>query len=281
MLLKNLKTKIFLDSASANDTDVVLHELGFLDGQTTNPTLLAKHQDLKYLWPLSQEALWDFYKSEALRINKIIPNGEISVEVYADEKSNVQSLINQAVEISSWFTNCYVKLPITTAGLEAAQQLIKQNVKLNMTLCFSQAQALAVHLATKGAVDNQVVISPFIGRLDDVGICGMDLINNIIKMNKNLKSKVRVLTASIRTAEQLSGAVYLQSDILTAPRNVLEKWKEYGFNVGEYKNKDHLEPIEYNNEIVKTTDWQNLDYEHELTTKGLSRFVSDWSALIK
>ena len=277
----NIKTKILLDSASASDTDIVLHILGFLDGQTTNPTLLAKHHDLKYLWPLTSEALWDFYKSETTRISKTIPDGEVSVEVFADENSKAEDLVRQGMEISTWFPNYYVKLPIIKAGLEAAEQLVKNGIKLNMTLCFSQEQALAVHLAALGANKNQVVISPFLGRLDDSGFFGLDLVKNILKMYKDLKSNVRVLSASIRTAEQLSGALYLKTDLITVPRSLLENWAERNFLVKECDDRKELAPIEYRSDILVTKKWTEVNYQHELTDKGLTRFVSDWKALIK
>lgn len=277
----NLKTKILLDSASATDTDIVLHELGFLDGQTTNPTLLAKHNDLKYLWPLSQEALWDFYKSEALRIKKLIPNGEISVELYADEKSTDSDLIEQAINISKWFDGCYVKLPITKTSLVAVEKLVTMNVNLNLTLCFSQEQALAVHLASIGAKKDQVVISPFVGRLDDVGLNGVDLVRNILKMYQRIGSNVRVLSASIRTATQLDEILKINSNLLTAPRSLLEQWASNNYKFEVTKNDVDLKEINYNADLLNTTNWRQLNYEHELTNAGLSRFVADWQALIK
>jgi len=278
---KQIKTKILLDSASATDTEIILHQLGFLDGQTTNPTLLAKHNDLKYLWPLTQEALWDFYKSEALRINKLIPQGEISVEVFADEKSSASDLVEQAINISKWFTGCYVKLPITKSSLEALEKLVAMNVNINMTLCFSQEQAMAVHLASVGAKKEQVVISPFVGRLDDIGLNGVDLVQNIIKMYQAVGSHVRVLSASIRTISQLTQIVALKSDLLTAPRVLLESWSTSNFKIDKNQENKDLNKIIYNQHLSNSTNWRQLNYEHELTNKGLSRFVSDWQALIK
>lgn len=276
----NIKTKIFLDSASATDAEVIVYSLGFLDGQTTNPTLLSKHHDLKYLWPLTTDAIWDFYKSEATRINQIIPNKPISVEVYADENSSSDDLINQAVQISSWFKDCFVKLPITKAGLMAATKLVSKGIKLNLTLCFSQEQALAVHLATYGAKKNQVYISPFIGRLEGEGYFGLDLIKNIRQMYKELNSHVQIISASIRNVDQLAGAIFLQTDAVTAPRLVLEEWKKSNFIVKRMDNAN-LKPIEYVVFNYKNNDWSELNIEHALTDAGLKRFVTDWKLLTK
>lgn len=277
---KNIKTKIFLDSASATDTDVVLYLFGFLDGQTTNPTLLAKHHDLKYLWPLTTEAVWDFYKSEAKRIAHIIPNKPISIEVYADEESTAEDITNQALQISTWFDDCYVKLPITKAGLTSASELIAKGVKLNLTLCFSQEQALAVHLATHGAKKNQVYISPFIGRLEGEGYFGLDLIKNIRQMYQELNSHVQIISASIRNVEQLAGAVYLESDAITASRVVLEEWKKTDYIIKKVENTN-LKPIEYQKLDYKIKDWTKLNISHQLTEAGLKRFVTDWKLLTK
>jgi transaldolase len=276
----NLKTKILLDSAAATDTQIVLHSFGFLDGQTTNPTLLAKHQDLKCLWPLTTAALWDFYKSEALHIAQLLPNGNVSVEVYADNKSSAKDLLAQAINLSSWTSNCYVKLPITNSGLQAAEELVKRGLKINMTLCFSQEQALAVHLATEGANVGQVFVSPFVGRLIDYGSNGLDLIKNILKMYKDLHSHVKVLTASIRNVDQLAGAGFLCSDLLTAPRTVLLDWQSAGFPIKRFSDIN-LSPLVYQHSILETRKWQHLNINHALTVNGLQRFASDWQIMIK
>ena len=151
-----------------------------------------------------------------------------------------------------------------------------------MTLCFSQAQAAAVYAATRGARKGQVFVSPFIGRLDDRGENGMDLIANIIRMYAKGDGHVEVLTASVRKVDHLLYAMKLGSDIITSPFDVLEEWGKKGLPLPgpDYSyDPGSLRPIPYE-EIDLTKDWREYDIRHDLTDKGMERFSQDWNSLI-
>ena len=290
-------TKIFLDSGDPVETKQVVEILGFLDGQTTNPSLVAKvlqdphpaSQSLGHPLPegegsepqtIKEEVLWDKYKKIALAIHDILPNGSISVEVFSDEHTLHDDMIEKGREIATWFPSIFVKLPITHEGLLAARQLITEGININMTLCFSQEQAAAVHEATLGAQPGQVYLSPFIGRLDDQGLHGMDLIKNILMMYRSWDSHVQVLGASIRTLEHLFECLKAGIDIVTIPLSVAKLWASYGIekNPADY-------PIEISEKKsiayidMPKQDWVLYNIKHELTDKGLAKFAADWNAL--
>jgi len=183
----------------------------------------------------------------------------------------------------SWIPNAHVKFPTSREGLAAAEQAVREGMRVNMTLCFSQEQAAAVYAATRGAKKGSVFVSPFIGRLDDRGENGMDLIANILRMYRGGDSHVEVLTASVRTLDHLLYAIRLGSDIVTAPFNILKEWEENGlFIPGEdfrYAPAG-LKPIPFK-ELDLTKDWREFDIRHDLTVKGMERFSADWNALIQ
>ena len=151
-----------------------------------------------------------------------------------------------------------------------------------MTLVFNQEQAAAIHAAAKGAVRGQIFVSPFVGRLDDIDLNGMDLISNILQMYKFNDSKVQVLTASTRSVDHIVEAIALGSDIITAPLSVLKEWVNAGLKMPDenfvYRPKN-LQPIPYR-EISLDTPWQEYNVIHELTDKGLEKFAADWNALL-
>jgi transaldolase len=151
-----------------------------------------------------------------------------------------------------------------------------------MTLCFSQEQAAAVYTATKGAKKGNVFISPFVGRLDDIGENGVDLIANIVKMYKEGDGHVEVLTASVRNLNHFLTAIKLGAEIITAPLKVLKEWKnsycEPAKSTGEAIS-NNLRPIIYQ-KINLTKPWTDFDISHPLTDKGLERFVKDWENVI-
>jgi len=265
-----LKSKIFLDSGDPKETKEALNLLGFLDGQTTNPSLIAKNpkaQGKKF----SEQEISSFYKGVVTEISKLIPKGSVSVEVYADKDTSADKLLEQAREMFAWIPNAHIKLPITKTGLEAAKRCTKEGIRVNMTLCFSQGQAAAVYAATFGAKKGDVFISPFVGRLDDKGLNGMDLIKNIIEMYKYGDGHVEVLSASVRSLNHLLYSQALGCDIVTAPLKVLKEWKE---------NMNQLKPIDYR-EIDLNKPWQDYDISHEMTDAGIKKFISDWTGLIK
>jgi transaldolase len=152
-----------------------------------------------------------------------------------------------------------------------------------MTLCFTQEQAAAVYASTSGAKKGDVLVSPFIGRLDDKGENGMDVIDNIIKMFKGGDAHVEVLTASVRSYDHFLYALQLGSDIITAPFKLLKEWGEKGMPVpGEdYRyNTGNLKKIPFKN-LDLNKNWTEFDISHELTFTGMQNFSADWNNLIK
>ena len=283
---KNLKTRIFLDGGDPGETREISNLMGFLDGQTTNPTLISKNpkarQRLERGEKFSKEEILNFYRNVVEEISTLIPQGSISVEVYADLSSSAEEMLRQGEEMFSWIPNAQIKFPTSKEGLKAAEQAIKKGMRINMTLCFSQEQAAAVYAATQGAKKGDVYVSPFIGRLDDRGENGMDLIAQIIKMYQKGDGHVEVLTASVRNIDHLLYALKLCSDIITAPFKVLKEWVERGVPIpgDDYVyNPKGLKPIPYKN-VDLTKNWQEYDIHHELTDKGMEQFSADWNSLV-
>ncbi len=283
---KSLKTKIFLDGGYPQETKQILKLLGFLDGQTTNPSLIAKNpkiqKQLSQGKKLTNNDILDFYRKTVKALSQAIPEGSISIEVYADEKTTAKEMLNQARQMSSWINNAHIKFPITKEGLKAAYETVKKGIGVNLTLCFTQEQAAAVFCATKGAKNGQVFVSPFVGRLDDIDINGMDLIKNIVKMYEKTDHHVAVLTASTRNLNHFLYALKLKSDIITAPFKVIKEWVEKDMTVPDNNfiyNSNNLKSISYQ-KINLNKNWQEFNLNHELTNKGLIKFANDWNALI-
>lgn len=283
----NLKTRIFLDGGNADETKEIVELLGFLDGQTTNPTLISKNpgarKRLESGGKFSPVEIYDFYRGVVKTLSGLMPRGSVSIEVYADAATKAGAMLKQGHEMFSWIPNAHIKFPTSREGLKAAAQAIQEGLRVNMTLCFSQEQAAAVHAATRGAKKGEVFVSPFIGRLDDRGENGMDVIANIIRMYRNGDGHVEVLTASVRNRDHFLYALKLGSDIITAPYDVLKAWGEQGMPVpgNDYHyDAELLKPIPYK-ELDLNSRWEDLDIRHELTEKGMERFSADWNALIK
>lgn len=285
---ENLKTKIFLDGGNPEETKEIIELLGFLDGQTTNPTLISKNPEamkrLENGEKFSKEEIFDFYRSVVEEISNLIPDGSVSIEVYADNKTTSDEMFKQGKDMFSWIPNAHIKYPITKAGLEAVEKSVKEGMRVNTTLCFTQEQAAAVYSATKGAKKGDVFVSPFVGRLDDREENGMGLILNIIKMYKDSDGHSEVLTASVRNIDHFLYALKLGSDIITAPYEVLKQWGERGMRIPDeswiYPAAGRLNTIPYK-ELDLNKNWQEFDIKHELTDKGIERFASDWNKLIK
>ena len=211
--------KFFIDTAEIEEIKH-LSELGLIDGVTTNPSLIYKSGK-------------DF-KTVIKEISELI-DGPISAEVTSTVG---KEMIDQGIELSKISKNIVVKVPLTEDGLKACKELSTQNIKVNVTLCFSSAQAL---LAGKlGAT----YISPFIGRLDDIGTSGLNLIKEIVSIynNYNKEIKTQVLAASIRSPLQVSQVAIMGAHVATIPPKIITQ-------------------------MIK----------HPLTDSGLEIFMNDWN----
>lgn len=208
--------QLFLDTANLEAIKKIA-AWGVVDGITTNPTLIAKEG-------VSLEK----------RIKEIaeVVDGPISSEVIA---TDLEGMLKEGRSYAKWHTNIYVKVPMTAEGLQACKVLSSEGISVNVTLIFSAGQAL---LAAKAGA---TLISPFIGRLDDVAEDGMALIAEIMQMFSFYDFKTKVLVASIRHPRHVIEAAKLGADIATMPPEVIEK-------------------------LIK----------HPLTDKGLAAFLADW-----
>ena len=284
---EDLKTRIFLDGGDPAETGEIIKILGFIDGQTTNPTLIAKNPEARERLEkgdkFSEEELLRFYKEVVGEASSLVPDGSVSVEVYADSTTKAERMIEQGKEMFSWIPNAHIKYPSSSEGIKAAEQSVKDGLRVNMTLCFTQKQAAAVYAATAGAKKGDVFLSPFVGRLDDRDENGMELIANILKMYEKGDGHVEVLSASVRTYDHMLYALQLGSDIITAPFSVLSNWGKKGLPVPgseyEYDAAD-LREIPYE-DIDLSKKWQEFDISHDLTYRGMERFSADWNNLIK
>jgi transaldolase len=283
---EKLKSRIFLDGGNPEETREILDRLGFLDGQTTNPTLISKNPEarrhLEQGGKFSEKEILDFYRQVVGELSSLIPQGSISIEVYADPSTKAEKMLAQGREMFSWIPNAHVKFPSSREGLSAAEQAVQKGLRVNLTLCFSQEQAAAVYAATRGAKKGQVFVSPFIGRLDDRGENGMDLIAHILRMYGKGDGHVEVLTASVRTMDHLLYALKLGSDIITAPAAILKQWGGKGLPLPgveyDYDSRG-LKTMPYR-ELDLTKKWQEFDLSHELTIKGMDGFSKDWNSLL-
>jgi len=213
--------KIFLDSANI-DAIKKYNELGLVDGVTTNPTLMSKEKE---------------HPAEIMKqIVKII-KGPVSLEVIG---TTAQVMIEEAHRLMKFGQNVVVKIPMIPDGMKAVKQLKQDGISTNVTLVFSANQAV---LAAKAGAS---YISPFIGRLDDVGQDGMMLIKEIVQIFNNYQYKTEVLVASVRHTLHIIEAAKLGADIVTLPPEILGKM-----------------------------------LAHPLTEKGLSAFLSDWEKIKK
>jgi len=283
---QNLTTKIFLDSGDPKETQEAIRILGFLDGQTTNPTLVAKNPEIQAHLAsgnlLTEQEVYERYRAIVSEISRLIPDGSVSIEVYADQTTPAETMFAQGKEMFTWIPNAHVKYPILKSGLAAAEMSVAEGLRVNMTLCFTQEQAAAVYAATRGAKRGDVFVSPFLGRLDDRGENDIALMNNILKMYRAGDGHAEVLSASVRSIEHFMYSLALGADIITAPLQVLKEWGESGMPIPSADFAYHhsaLKDIPYQ-EIDLGRAWREYDIRHELTDKGIERFAADWSALI-
>ena len=212
--------KLFLDTANMKEIrDGV--RLGVISGVTTNPSLAAT------------EGIGDreSYKTAVREIADIL-DGPISVEVVSQD---VEGMVAEGRDIADWIPDPWVKIPSTLAGFEAIATLAQEGIKINQTLCFSTNQALL------GAQAGATVVSPFVGRLDDIGHQGMDLVSEIVSIFKAYEMKTQVMAASIRHSLHCLMAARAGAHIATVPYRIL------------------LQMV-----------------QHPLTDAGLARFLADW-----
>jgi transaldolase len=189
-------------------------------------------------------------------------------------------MFDQGQEMFTWIPNGLIKYPCTAEGFRAAELSISLGIRVNMTLCFSQAQAAAVYSATK-STKVPVYVSPFVGRLDDIGENGMDLVKNVKRMYATGDGHVAVLAASIRSLEQLLCCFYLETELVTVPAKVLEDWASKGCPVPDtsFEYKAPGKSILYQM-LNLDQPWERFDIQHELTRKGLEKFAADYHATL-
>ena len=276
------KTKIFLDSGDVAETKIACTLPFSIEGQTTNPSLLVKNNAVKKQLErgeiFSTAELYRLYQSVVQEIDTLLPGAAISIEVYADESTSAEEMYAEADRFSKWVENAYIKLPITAEGLRAARLCVDAGHNINMTLCFSIAQAAAVYEATIGAPVGSVYISPFIGRLDGIGTDGLSLIRGIQDLYKDGDGHVSILAASIRDAHHLYELLNITVDILTAPLAVLQAYATNKDVLTEREDRG-LNSID-GNSIVLGGPIDAYDITHPLTTAGLEQFVSDWNSAL-
>lgn len=291
MITKRPKTKILVDGGDPDETQRIKDRMGFVDGQTTNPSLIAKNPEIQSILAsgqkLSLQEEREAYKKIVQRISPVVGTAGVSIEVFADLNTTAEEMLVQGEEMFSWIENAYIKYPCISEGLRAAQMSVERDIRVNMTLCFSQEQAAAVYAATKGSKE-PVYVSPFIGRLDDRGDNGMDLVGNIKKMYEAGDGHVHVLAASIRSLDHLLYTFALDAELATVPAKILQDWAAKDFPLAGddfvYKGLDAsgkpLKPIRYK-QLDLNDSWQSFDINHELTTKGIEKFVADYKTTLK
>ena len=290
MLTKKPKTKILVDGGDPDETLRIKSLIGFVDGQTTNPSLIAKNPEIQcrinsgHKLSLAEQS--EEYKRIVQKISPLVGDGGVSIEVFANLSTTAEQMLAQGEDMFSWIPNAYIKYPCTYEGLRAAQKSVERGIRVNVTLCFSQEQAAGVYAATH-ASKAPVYVSPFIGRLDDRGENGMDLIRAIQQMYKASDGHVYVLAASIRTVDQLLACFALGVELVTVPIKVLESWAAKGLPMpdrnfvyrGVDANGKPLKPIPYK-DINLTKPWGTFNLRNELTTKGIEKFVADFEGTL-
>jgi len=213
--------KIFLDTANLDELRKGA-SWGIVDGVTTNPSLIAKEGR-----PLEEQ----------VRMICDIVDGDISAEVVA---TDAKTMITEGLALAKIHKNIVVKAPLTRDGIQATAALAKEGIRVNVTLCFTATQAL---LAAKAGA---YIISPFVGRLDDISTNGMDIIRNICTIYKNYGYKTQVLAASLRHPIHVQESALAGAHIGTMPFKVLDQL-----------------------------------FNHPLTDKGLEQFLKDWAKVFQ
>lgn len=213
--------KFFLDTANLDSIKKAI-ELGMCDGITTNPSIIFREgKD---------------HKQVVIEIGKIV-SGPISIESVGE---TAEQMVEDGKEFSRWVKNPVIKVPMTKEGLRAVRMFNKLGIKTNVTLVFSASQAL---LAAKAGAS---YVSPFVGRLDDVGQDGMVLVNDIVQIFKNYDFKTEVIVASVRSLKHVEAAAKAGAHIATIPPKVYEEmWKHSLTDKGiEMFNSDYKKSLE-------------------------------------
>lgn len=278
------RTRLLVDGGDPQETRQIKGRLGFVDGQTTNPTLIANNPEIKKLIAsghrLSEKEQLDEYRKIVREISPLVGSAGVSIEVFSDRSTKADQMFAQGKEMFSWIPNAYIKYPCTREGLRAAQMSVKQGLRVNLTLCFSQQQVAAVYGATQGTRE-PAYVSPFVGRLDDIGQNGMDLIKNARRMLDKGDGHLLILSASIRSVEHLLYAIQLDSDLATVPGKILTAWADRGAPLPDanfhYESKGT--PIPYE-ELDLSQPWEKFDLHHDLTDKGIDKFTADYRKTI-
>jgi transaldolase len=278
-------SKILVDGGDPQDTKRIKDLIGFVDGQTTNPSLVAKNPEVADIvrsgqkLTESQEAAE--YRKIVRAISPLVGDAGVSIEVFADLQTTAEAMLQQGREMFSWIPNAYIKYPCTAEGLKAAHRSVAEGLRVNMTLCFSQSQAAAVYAATKGA-KAPVYVSPFVGRLDDIGQNGMDLIRNIKRMYAAGDGHVLVLAASIRNLQHLLCSFHYGAELVTVPAKIVEEWASQQMPMpGEnFSYQPVGAEIRYEN-LDLNQSWELFDIQHELTRKGIQKFVADYKSTVR
>jgi transaldolase len=278
------RTRLLVDGGDPQETRQIKDRLGFVDGQTTNPTLIANNPEIKKLIAsghrLSEKEQLDEYRKIVREISPLVGSAGVSIEVFSDRSTKADQMFAQGKEMFSWIPNAYIKYPCTREGLRAAQMSVKQGLRVNLTLCFSQQQVAAVYGATQGTRE-PAYVSPFVGRLDDIGQNGMDLIKNARRMLDKGDGHLLILSASIRSVEHLLYAIQLDSDLATVPGKILTAWADRGAPLPDanfhYESKGT--PIPYE-ELDLSQPWEKFDLHHDLTDKGIDKFTADYRKTI-
>jgi transaldolase len=213
--------KFFLDTANLDELKKGA-AWGVVDGVTTNPSLIAKEGR-----PMAEQ----------IRMICDIVDGDISAEVVATQ---TKEMLREGHELARIHKNVVVKCPLTRDGIRATKALSQEGIRVNVTLCFSAGQAL---LAAKAGA---YIISPFVGRLDDIGWTGMDLIRSIKTIYKNFAYPTQVLAASMRSPTHVIDAAMAGAEIATLPFKVLD-----------------------------------MLFNHPLTDKGLEQFLKDYNKVFQ
>ena len=192
--------KFFIDTANVDDIRIA-NDMGIICGVTTNPSLIAKEGR-------------DF--NQVIKEIASIVDGPISGEVKATT-TDAEGMIKEGREIAAIHPNMIVKIPMTTEGLKAVKVLTAEGIKTNVTLIFSANQALLA--ARAGAT----YVSPFLGRLDDISVCGTDLIRDIVEMFEVAGIDTEIIAASVRHPMHVTECALAGADIATVPYKVLEQ----------------------------------------------------------